>query len=112
MAWIRTSLGLIGLVFVLARMGLFLRNLAIAGELTRDGRVPPGGEFLVIGLVFLALGTAICGWSGWFYERNRRAIDEDRYEPARRRVLTLTTIVVIGGLIIVGLVLWQLLLEG
>src|SRR5690349_11464639 len=31
LAWIRTALGLIGLGFVLARMGLFLRNLAMAG---------------------------------------------------------------------------------
>src|SRR3954453_24242602 len=107
LAWIRTALGLIGLGFVLARMGLFLRSLALAGGMPRAGRVPPGGEFLVIGLVFLALGTGFCGWSGWIYDRNRRAIDEDRYEPARRQVLSLTTSVVIGGRIIVGLVLWH-----
>ena len=31
LAWVRTALSLLGLGFVLARMGLFLRQLAVVG---------------------------------------------------------------------------------
>ncbi|HEX8200417.1 MAG TPA: DUF202 domain-containing protein [Isosphaeraceae bacterium] len=105
LAWVRTALGLIGLGFVLARMGLFLRQLAAA---SRPGAVPrfgAGHEFLVVGVVFLLLGTALSGWSGWLYRRARLAIDADRYEPARYAVIALTATVVVGGLVIVSLVL-------
>ena len=109
LAWVRTSLGLIGLGFVLARMGLFLRQLALAGGTAPARGLRAGREFLITGIVFLLLGTALCGWTGWLYEWTRRAIDEDRYEPAGQATLALTAIVVTGGLIIVGLVLWRTL---
>jgi putative membrane protein len=111
LAWVRTALGLIGLGFVVARMGLFLRQLAMAGGIVPGRGLRSGREFLVTGIVFLALGTALCGWTGWLYEQSRRAIDEDRYEPARRRVLVLSAVVVTGGLLIVGLIIWHTMVQ-
>src|SRR5437660_8460932 len=82
LAWVRTALGLIGLGFVLARMGLFLAQLVAAeGEASRRGD-HSAHEFVVTGLVFLALGTALTAWSAWHYARTRRAIDSGAYEPA------------------------------
>src|SRR5437660_7383414 len=82
LAWVRTALGLIGLGFVLARMGLFLRQLTAAAEAERMAAGPglrqagavgrslhAGNEFLVTGVVFLALGTALVAWSGWMFGR-------------------------------------------
>ena len=109
LAWIRTSLGLIGLGFVLARMGLFLRQLA-AASLIHEGnrlRFQAGHEFLVSGVVFLLAGTAVCGWSGWRYRSNRRAIDSDAYEPSHAAVGVLITLVVVGGLVIATMVIWR-----
>jgi putative membrane protein len=109
LAWVRTGLGLIGLGFVLARMGLFLRQLALVGGAANMRQVRSGHEFVVTGLVFLAAGTVLCGWSGWLYHRSRWAIDEDRYEPARVTVTSVTALVVGGGLLVVGLVLWHVM---
>jgi putative membrane protein len=104
------ALGLIGLGFVLARMGLFLRQLALAsGGVPRNLRA--GHEFVLAGVIFLVLGTAHCGWTCRLYHDTARAIDDDRYEPARSSVLVLTMIVVVGGLLIVGLVLWHVLAQ-
>jgi putative membrane protein len=111
LAWVRTSLGLIGLGFVLARMGLFLRQLAMLGAIPTRG-LQAGREFLIVGVVFLVMGTVITGWSGWLYHRVRQEIEVDRYQPARGSVLALTIIVVVGGLVIVGLVLWRMLATG
>lgn len=111
LAWVRTALGLIGLGFVLARMGLFLRQLTVVSEPTSNRVLHGGHEFLFTGVVFLLIGTAICGMAAWLYEISRVAIDADRYEPARREVLGLTILVVTGGLVIAGLVIWQLFVQ-
>ena len=108
LAWVRTALGLIGIGFVLARMGVFLGQLAMAGTSAPRHESRGSHEFLITGVIFLLLGTAICLGSGWLYHRSRKAIDAGRYEPARHAVTTLTVIVVLGGLAITGLVLWQL----
>jgi putative membrane protein len=109
LAWVRTALGLIGLGFVLARMGLFLRQLAMASGSGPLGHLRAGDEFMVSGVVFLMLGTALCAWTAWLYHRTRWAIEQDRYEPAESTVVVLTAVVVVGGLLIVGLVLWHTL---
>ena len=109
LAWVRTALGLIGLGFVLARMGLFLRQLAMAGGNLHARGLRSGREFMITGVVFLVMGTALCGWTGWLYHRTRWAIDGDRYEPAVATVTFLTAVVVAGGLSIAMLALWQAL---
>ncbi|CAN5728963.1 hypothetical protein BH23PLA1_BH23PLA1_29100 [soil metagenome] len=110
LAWIRTTLALIGLGFLLARLGLFLGDSIEAGGLGPDmgegGHV--GLEFVINGLAVLVLGVLLAGWSGWLYRRTARQIESDRYEPASGTVLVLTVAVVIGGLFIIGLVLWRL----
>ncbi len=108
LAWVRTSLGLLGLGFVLARMGLFIRQVAEAGLSNgpRPVRLHSSHEFIISGVVFLVLGTALCGWSGWRYSRSQKAIEAGTYEPAFASVVTLTAVVVVGGLIVVGLVLF------
>src|SRR5689334_13148677 len=98
LAWVRTALGLIGLGFVLARMGVFLRQIAVLGDHRAAPQHAAGHEFMVTGVVFLLLGTAMCGWSGWLYQRSRRKIDAGNYEPAEREVFVVTLMVVLAGL--------------
>jgi putative membrane protein len=101
LAWVRTALGLIGLGFVLARMGLFLRQVGRAGGVPAPGHpISPGGEFLAVGIVFLLLGTAVSAWAGWHHRRSSRAIEAGRYEPASLSIHLLTALVVLGGVLI------------
>jgi putative membrane protein len=111
LAWVRTALGLIGLGFVLARMGLFLRQLAMAGVTPEHRGLRAGREFVIGGVVFLLIGTALCAWSSRLYRQNCRAIDAENYEPATKTALALAAVVVTGGLIVVGLVLWRTLAD-
>ena len=105
LAWIRTALGLTGFGFVLGRMGLFLNQIATAGD---TKRVRTGHEFIIVGIVFLLVGAIFSGWSGWKYERNRTAIESDRFSPSKRSIVVLTGVVVIGSLVIVGLSIWRM----
>ena len=54
LAWVRTGLALMGFGFVVARFGLFLRELAALGH-----AAPPGGWSHGIGVAFVVLGVVM-----------------------------------------------------
>ena len=56
LAWIRTGLALMGFGFVVARFGLFLRELALAREVTAGHST---GVSLWIGIALVVLGVAV-----------------------------------------------------
>jgi putative membrane protein len=112
LAWVRTALGLIGIGFVLARMGVFLRQLAIVSGSANHQEFRGGHEFLITGVFFLLLGATFCLGSGWYYQRSRKAIDAGQFEPARHTITVLTMVVVLGTLILTGLLLRQLFTLG
>jgi putative membrane protein len=104
LSWTRTALALLGFGFVLARMGLFLRQLAAAApQLPGSPHPPHGGDFMAVGMVVVVLGTTVAAWAGWHYRRTRQAIDAGQYEPAGASVLALVAVIVIGGLVIIAL---------
>jgi putative membrane protein len=111
LAWVRTALGLIGIGFVVTRMGVFLRHLSMVSESVPRHELRGSHEFLITGVIFLLLGIVICLGSGWAYHRSCRAIDAGQYEPLRHTVTALTVVVVLGSLAITGLVLWQLIIS-
>jgi len=55
LAWLRTALALMGFGFVVARFGLFLREIALASS----GQTPPAGSSRWFGVVLIVLGIAV-----------------------------------------------------
>ena len=96
LAWVRTALGLIGIGFVVARMGVFLRQRSMVSESARH-EFRGSHEFLITGVIFLLLGIVVCLGSGWAYHRSRKAIDASQYEPLGHMVTALTAVVVLGS---------------
>jgi putative membrane protein len=69
LAWIRTGMALMGFGFVVARFGLFLRELAAAGHLRAHHGTAAS---LYFGVAFIALGVGVslvAGWLNWRYLR-------------------------------------------
>jgi putative membrane protein len=112
LAWIRTALGLIGIGFVLARMGVFLRQITTLSVSVPHHEIRGSHEYLITGVLFLLLGTAVSIGSGWFYHRSRKAIDSGQFEPARRTITAMTAMIALGSLTVTGLLLWQLVTLG
>lgn len=56
LAWIRTSLALMGFGFVVARFGLFLREIAAARDLPPP---PPTGVSFWVGTTLILLGVTV-----------------------------------------------------
>lgn len=71
LAWIRTALAMMGFGFVVARFGLFLREL----ERIRGGNVPPAnGISPLMGTALVALGVGAAVWAAFRYRRGVAAI--------------------------------------
>jgi putative membrane protein len=81
LAWIRTGLALMGFGFVVARFGLFLREVAASG----GGAAPAStGVSLWIGTALVVLGVAVNLLAAAEHRRFLRALDEGRpYQPPR-----------------------------
>jgi putative membrane protein len=75
LAWLRTALALMGFGFVVARFGLFLRELA----LTSGGQTPTAGSSRWFGIALIVLGITVAAVS--FGEHVATVRRLDRGEP-------------------------------
>lgn len=81
LAWVRTGLGMMGFGFVVARFGVFLRELPAA---VPRAAPPPGGWSMGFGVVLVLLGVAVCGLAALEYRTVLRRIDRgEPYRPPR-----------------------------
>jgi putative membrane protein len=97
LAWVRTGLALMGFGFVVARFGLFLRELPAVAP----GAAPPhAGWSSGFGVALVLLGVAVCLLAGLEYRTVLGRID--RGEPYRPPVWSLG-LVVAAALAAVGL---------
>jgi putative membrane protein len=76
LAWIRTGVALMAFGFVVARFGVFLREIALPGATV--GRPAPGLS-LYVGLGLICLGVIVCLVSAGRHSQYVRAIDEGRF---------------------------------
>src|SRR5437764_323585 len=96
LAWLRTGLALMGFGFVVARFGLFLREVASV----RDGRVHSSGWSLAIGTALVLLGVGVTAIAAWEHRRFNQRLDRQEPFTAPRRSLGLAVAVI---LVVIGL---------
>ncbi|MGA2029132.1 MAG: DUF202 domain-containing protein [Verrucomicrobiota bacterium] len=72
LAWLRTGIALMGFGFVVARFGLFLRELAASDEPTK---LPHAGFSLPVGILLIVLGIIVNIVAAIRHRRCVRAID-------------------------------------
>jgi putative membrane protein len=80
LAWIRTGLALMGFGFVVARFGLFLKQL----ELIQHAQAKPSyGLSLWFGTALIIVGVMVNVYSAWHHYGVARQLDEGGAPPAR-----------------------------
>jgi putative membrane protein len=77
LAWIRTSVGIMGFGFVVVKFSLFIREITIAIGSTR--KIAQPGYSHLIGIMLVALGGVIVAFSFVRYLATRKQLDEDVY---------------------------------
>lgn len=106
LAWLRTSIALIGFGFALARFGLFLRQLETA--VTQE--VTPTRSFIsyqTLGVGLVIVGIFVIVLAVWRYNQVFWQIERADYRPSRLLVWLTAGIVIILGLLSIPLLLWR-----
>lgn len=104
LAWLRTSIALIGFGFAISRFGLFLSQLRF--EITQQPMPPRGffnSETLGMGLVLFGIGTIAL--AAWRYNQVFWQIERNDYRPSRWAVFAMTVVVVVLGLLSIPILL-------
>jgi putative membrane protein len=102
LAWLRTSIALIGFGFAIARFGLFLRQLqATLTQQSSTAHPVFNSENLGLGLVIFGI-VAIVG-AAWNYNQVFWQIERGNYRPNRLMVWVMTGVVVCFGVLSIPL---------
>ena len=107
LAWIRTGLALMGFGFVVARFGVFLREMAVFHEAES---AKPSQFSLWIGITLVVVGALVNVLSAVAHWRTIRRLERGqtlRFSPASASVLLAVVLGLIGllmtGYLVVGL---------
>jgi putative membrane protein len=108
LAWMRTGLALMGFGFVVARFGLFLREIAAAGQVAAHQHST--GWSLWIGTALIGLGVAVSLAASFEYFRFVRLSKQGRtYMP--RTVLLAVVVAVILALLGIAMASYLILVS-
>ena len=100
LAWVRTSVSIMSLGFVVAKFGLWLRELATRMDPNIQAR--GSGTSVPIGLGMIALGGAIVLVAAWRFHTVNRQIDDGTVEADRGLVLAMTIAMAALALLMIG----------
>ncbi len=101
LAWVRTSVAIIGLGFVVSRFGLYLRSLASGGAEVS----PTSSRSAVLGVVLVGLGAVTVVLALIRYFINWRAIERGSYRPARAFDLFLALFIAVAAVVMMAFLL-------
>ena|SRR5215469_8838447 len=100
LAWLRTSLALIGLGFVVSRFGLFLRELGIRTDESFIARPSIHSHSSLLGISMVFLGAVLIIYALKSYLETNKAIQRGTYTPKNSPIYALTIGVVIFSIIL------------
>jgi putative membrane protein len=93
LAWIRTGLAMMGFGFVVARFGLFLKELSIARSSTAPQH---NGLSLWFGTALIVVGVAVNGIAGWRHLRLVRELNRGQTSGSRSGLHTFVVAILVA----------------
>jgi putative membrane protein len=103
LAWIRTSIALMGFGFVVVKFSLFVKQISLA--LGEKAALASKGFSSVIGVVLVAIGAILAVLAYLQYRRTDQQLLQKTYRPGNLLSFSLT----LGMVLISGLLIWYLL---
>jgi putative membrane protein len=99
LAWIRTSIAVMSLGFVVAKFGVWLRELAT--QLAPQTPIHSTGLSLPIGVAMMAMGGALAVLAAWHYHLVNLAIERGEVRANRGLIVTVTAGVALLAVIMI-----------
>jgi putative membrane protein len=106
LAWLRTSLALIGFGFAIARFSLFLRQFQTTIT-QQEVSSHPFFNSETLGLSLVVVGIAVIALAAWRYDRVFWQIERGDYRPNRLLIWILAGVVMLLGTLSIPLLLWR-----
>jgi putative membrane protein len=106
LAWLRTSVALIGFSFAIARFGLFLRQLRVAIT-HQETPINPVFNSEHLGISLVVFGIALIALAAWRYNQVLWQIERGDYRPSRLIIWVITGITMTLGTFSIPLLLGQ-----
>jgi putative membrane protein len=103
LAWIRTSVAVVSLGFVIARFSVWLRDLAVHRE--PQVQAHHAGISLPIGVAMMTLGGLLAVLAAWRYHVVNRDIERGKVSADRGLVILVTVMVALLSGAMIALVL-------
>ncbi len=99
LAWIRTSIALMGFGFVIVKFALFIREISVA---LGDKVVVPGrGYSAVIGVIMVGIGAVMATLAYLRYSNIEKQLNNNEYFPSKWLSVMVTICIVIGSILLV-----------
>ena len=99
LAWLRTSIAVMSLGFVVARFGLWLRELAM--QINPHVQVHQTGLMLPLGEIMIGFGALLTLLAAWRFHVVNRAIECGEIKSDPLMVSLVTTVVVLAAIAII-----------
>ena len=103
LAWIRTSIAIMGFGFIVFKFSLFVRQISLMiGENTS---LPPTGYSATIGIVLVILGMMVTLLAFFTYLKTKKQIETERYDGYSPSVFIITGFIVLISIVLVAYLL-------
>ena len=99
LAWVRTSLAVVSLGFVVAKFGLWLRELAV--QLNPGTTVQSTHLSLPIGVGMMAFGAMLVIFAAWHFHAVCQSIERGEMKTNRALIFAVTAVVAVFALVMI-----------
>ena len=107
LAWVRTSIAVVSLGFVVAKFGLWLERMSavMPGGPASPARPQASGWSLPIGAGMMATGALLAVLAGWHHQRTSRDIENGCVTPAWTLVWFVSGLVTLLAVVMIAYLL-------
>ncbi|WP_171036492.1 YidH family protein [Dyadobacter sediminis] len=99
LAWIRTSIGIMGFGFVVVKFSLFIRQIAAA--LGSKAPVPATGFSPVIGVLLVSLGALATLFSYVRYSATKKQLERGDYYQSSLLIKAMTAVIFLTSILLI-----------
>ena len=99
LAWIRTSIALMGFGFVIVKFALFIKQISLV--LGEKGVMPGKGYSAIIGVLMVAFGGIMSALAYVRYRNIEKQLNNNAYFPSSTLSILVTLSIVIGSILLI-----------
>ena len=99
LAWIRTSIGIMGFGFVVVKFSLFVKQVSIA--LGHNTHTPSTGSSPAIGILLVTLGALVTLFSYLRYSSSKKQLEQGEYYQSSFLIKGMTAVIFIISVLLI-----------